>query len=81
MLGVALAYRMCVQRHAMVDLHGTLRPAHSSSTLPGHVAALQFHNIKSNLAVPPQKLQAAASGHVNASLYENDSFGVSLGLW
>eukprot|EP00040_Diaphanoeca_grandis_P014408 m.73070 g.73070 ORF g.73070 m.73070 type:complete len:581 (-) comp24519_c0_seq1:34-1776(-) len=42
------------------------------------VSGRYFHNIKSDLAVPPQKLQPAASGHVNASLYENDSFGVHL---
>lgn len=42
------------------------------------VSGRYFHNIKSRLTVPPANLQPAASGHVNASLYNNDSFGVHL---
>ena len=37
-----------------------------------------FHNIKSTLTVPPAKLTSAASGHVNGTLYKDDSFGVHL---
>ncbi len=36
------------------------------------------HNIKSPLPVPPIKLQPAASGHIDGSLYNNDSFAVHL---
>ena len=42
------------------------------------VSGRYFHNIKSDLAVPPPKLQPAASGHINATLYADDSFGVHL---
>ena len=37
-----------------------------------------FHNIKSTLSVPPAKLTGAATGHVNGTLYKDDSFGVHL---
>lgn len=37
-----------------------------------------FHNIKSNVAVPPAKVLGAATAHVNGSLYINQSFGVYL---
>ena len=36
------------------------------------------HNIKSPLPVPPMKLQGAATGHIDGSLYNNDSFAVHL---
>jgi hypothetical protein len=36
------------------------------------------HNIKSPLPVPPIKLQPAATGHIDGSLYNNDSFAVHL---
>ena len=42
------------------------------------VSGRYFHNIKSDLNVPPAKLQGAATGHINGSLYDNDSFGVHL---
>lgn len=42
------------------------------------VSGRYFHNIKSSLKVPPEKLQPAAVGHINASKYEHDSFGVHL---
>ena len=29
-----------------------------------------FHNIKSTLSVPPEKLTSAASGHINGTLYK-----------
>ena len=37
------------------------------------VSGRYFHNIKSDLAVPPPKLQPAASGHINATLYADAS--------
>jgi hypothetical protein len=42
------------------------------------VSGRYFHNIKSPLPVPPIKLQGAATGHIDGSLYNNDSFGVHL---
>ena len=42
------------------------------------VSGRYFHNIKSRAAVPPPKLMPAASGHINASLYEGTTFGVLL---
>ena len=42
------------------------------------VSGRYFHNIKSDLKVPPAKLQGAATGHVNGTLYDGDSFGVHL---
>ena len=42
------------------------------------VSGRYFHNIKSLLTVPPPKLQPAASGHINSTLYEGDTFGVHL---
>jgi hypothetical protein len=42
------------------------------------VSGRYFHNIKSPLPVPPVKLQGAATGHIDGSLYQNDSFGVHL---
>jgi hypothetical protein len=42
------------------------------------VSGRYFHNIKSLLEVPPAKLQPAATGHVDGTLYRNDSFGVHL---
>jgi len=42
------------------------------------VSGRYFHNIKSPLVVPPPILQPAASGHVDGSLYTNQSFGVYL---
>ena len=42
------------------------------------ISGRYFHNIKSQLNVPPATLQPAANGHIDASLYQNDSFGVHL---
>ena len=42
------------------------------------VSGRYFHNIKSQLEVPPALLQPAASGHIDGTLYRNDSFGVHL---
>lgn len=42
------------------------------------VSGRYFHNIKSMLEVPPAKLQGAATGHIDGTLYRNDSFGVHL---
>lgn len=42
------------------------------------VSGRYFHNIKSTLNVPPAKLQGAATGHVNGTLYKDDAFGVHL---
>jgi len=44
------------------------------------VSGRYFHNIKSDLAVPPLKgvTIGAGTAHVNATLYVNDSFGVHL---
>ena len=37
-----------------------------------------FHNIKSDVPVPPSKVLGAATAHVNGSLYINQSLGVYL---
>eukprot|EP00730_Choanoeca_flexa_P004006 TRINITY_DN11568_c0_g1_i4.p1 TRINITY_DN11568_c0_g1~~TRINITY_DN11568_c0_g1_i4.p1 ORF type:complete len:512 (+),score=86.63 TRINITY_DN11568_c0_g1_i4:39-1574(+) len=42
------------------------------------ISGRYFHNIKSDLAVPPMKVNPAASAHINSSLYINQSFGVYL---
>ena len=42
------------------------------------VSGRYFHNIKSTLAVPPAKVQPAATGHVNGSVYTNSTFGAHL---
>eukprot|EP01043_Picozoa_sp_COSAG02_P019838 COSAG02_NODE_966_length_15587_cov_19.602376_12_plen_304_part_00 len=42
------------------------------------VSGRYFHNIKSSLPVPPPVISPAATGHVNATLYANDSVGVHL---
>ena len=42
------------------------------------VSGRYMHNIKSPLPVPPIKLQPAASGHIDGSIYQNDSFGAHL---
>jgi arylsulfatase A-like enzyme len=42
------------------------------------VSGRNFHNIKSDLAVPPRSTVGAGTAHVNASLYTNESFGVYL---
>jgi len=42
------------------------------------VSGRYFHNIKSQLEVPPAQLQGAATGHVDGTLYRNESFGVHL---
>ena len=42
------------------------------------VSGRYFHNIKSPLPVPPIKLQPAATGHIDGSVYNNQSFAVYL---
>ena len=42
------------------------------------VSGRYFHNIKSDVPVPPPKVLGAATAHVNGTLYMNQSFGVYL---
>ena len=42
------------------------------------VSGRYFHNIKSDVPVPPPTVLGAATAHVNGTLYTNQSFGVYL---
>lgn len=55
-------------------IHTPICSPSRSETISGRY----FHNIKSKLNVPPEKLQPAASGHVDGTIYKNDSVGVHL---
>jgi arylsulfatase A-like enzyme len=72
------------QTHELLEKNGALLSnwrIHTPICSPSRsetVSGRYFHNIKSPLPVPPIKLQGAATGHIDGSLYNNDSFGVHL---
>eukprot|EP01052_Picozoa_sp_SAG31_P051924 SAG31_NODE_12567_length_932_cov_0.985594_1_plen_167_part_01 len=55
-------------------IHTPICSPSRSETISGRY----FHSIKSKLNVPPEKLQPAATGHVDGTIYKNDSVGVHL---
>ena len=72
------------QTQTLIEAEGTMLTRwtiHTPICSPSRsetVSGRYFHNIKSDVAVPPPKVLPAASAHVNGTLYANQSFGVYL---
>ena len=76
--GSAWPFTRSLPRLPFPLLHSLRSTRSSGCALLTRFARSYFHNIKSSLIVPPAKLQPAARGHVDATLYANDTFGVHL---
>jgi hypothetical protein len=72
------------QTHSRIQAQGatlsrwTIHTPICSPSRSETVSGRYFHNIKSNVAVPPPKVLPAATAHVNGTLYVNQSFGYLL---